>query len=63
VHLTDTQWRERLTPQQYRVLRRKGTEMPFTGAYTSTKDEGVYCCAGCGAPLFQSADKFESGTG
>ena len=61
--LTDEEWRQRLTPQQYKVLRRKGTELPFSGRYTHTKEAGVYHCAGCGAPLFRSDDKFDSGTG
>jgi peptide-methionine (R)-S-oxide reductase len=61
--LTDAQWREQLTPEQYDVLRRHGTERPFTGRYVDVKDDGMYHCAGCGAPLFSSSAKFESGTG
>ena len=63
VSLTDEQWRERLTPEQYEVLRRKGTEPPFTGRYVHSKEDGTYRCAGCGATLFRSDAKFESGTG
>jgi peptide-methionine (R)-S-oxide reductase len=61
--LTDAQWRERLTPEQYDVLRKHGTERPFTGEYVHVKDDGMYHCAGCGAPLFSSSAKFDSGTG
>ena len=60
---TEQEWRTRLTPEQYEVLRNKGTERPFTGAYASTKEPGVYRCAGCGAELFSSTTKYESGTG
>ena len=60
---TDQQWREELTPEQYEVLRRKGTEPPFTGRYVHSKEDGMYRCAGCGAELFSSDTKFESGTG
>jgi peptide-methionine (R)-S-oxide reductase len=61
--LTDEQWRQKLTPEQYDVLRKHGTEHPFTGKYVDVKDDGMYHCAGCGAPLFRSDTKFESGTG
>jgi len=60
---TEEEWRDRLTPQQFEVLRNKGTERAFTGAYASTKEPGVYRCAGCGSGLFSSETKYESGTG
>jgi len=63
VSLTEEEWRERLTPAQYEVLRRKGTEPPFTGEYAHSKEDGMYHCAACGAALFSSGTKFESGTG
>ena len=63
VPATDEEWRKLLTPEQYEVLRNKGTEPPFSGAYASTKEDGIYRCAGCGAELFDASTKFESGTG
>src|SRR5437762_6714603 len=63
VPTTDEEWRRRLSPEQYAVLRRHGTERPFTSPYLDTKDDGIYRCAGCGSPLFDSNTKFESGTG
>jgi peptide-methionine (R)-S-oxide reductase len=61
--MTEEEWRRRLTPEQYRVLRQQGTEPPFSHPYSSAKEEGVYRCAGCGAELFRSEAKFDSGTG
>jgi peptide-methionine (R)-S-oxide reductase len=61
--LSDHQWREQLTPEQYDVLRRRGTEPPFTGRYVHSKEDGTYRCAGCSALLFSSDAKFDSGTG
>jgi peptide-methionine (R)-S-oxide reductase len=60
---TEQEWRDKLSPEQYDIMRRKGTERPFTGKYVDVKDDGVYFCAGCGAELFSSDTKFESGTG
>ena len=60
---SDADWRATLTPEQYRVLRQKGTEMAFTGRYWNEHTPGTYRCAGCGAELFDASTKFESGTG
>ena len=60
---TDAEWRAQLTPEQYQVTRRKGTERPFTGEYYNCKDKGVYTCSCCGARLFHSDDKYDSGSG
>ena len=60
---TEAEWREKLTPQQYHVLREKGTERPYTGALTENHETGNYHCAGCGALLFLSGAKFDSGCG
>ena len=63
VEKSEQEWREELTPEQYAVLRGKGTEAPFTGRYVNTKDDGVYRCGACGAELFSSDTKFDSGSG
>ena len=60
---TEEQWRAELTPEQYKVLRHKGTEAPFTGEYDHTFEDGVYRCAGCGAQLFRADAKYDSGCG
>ena len=63
MHKSDREWREQLTPAQYEILRKAGTEPPFTGEYTYNKASGEYACAACGAKLFSSQTKFDSGTG
>ena len=61
--MSDEDWRAKLTPEQYRVLRGKGTDMPFTGEYVNNHKDGVYACAACGQELFRSSDKFDSNSG
>jgi len=63
IEKTEEQWRQDLTSEQYRILREKGTERPFTGEYNAFKGEGVFKCAGCAAPLFASDAKYNSGSG
>ena len=63
IRKSDAEWRQELTPEQYRVLREKGTERPFSGAYNAAKQPGTFRCAGCGKAVFRSAEKFDSGTG
>ena len=61
--LSDAEWRSKLTPEQYRILREGGTEPPWSGELLGNKDEGEYRCAGCGSPLFDSSTKYDSGSG
>jgi peptide-methionine (R)-S-oxide reductase len=63
INKTEEEWKEILTPEQFRILRKKGTERAFTGEYHDSKKEGLYVCAGCGNELFHSDAKFDSGTG
>lgn len=60
---TEEDWKARLTPEQFRILRAKGTEAPFSGAYVQNKEKGIYRCVACNADLFMSDHKFDSGTG
>ena len=60
---SEAEWQQELTPEQFQVMRKAGTEPAFTGKYYKTKDSGTYVCAGCGQPLFNSETKYESGTG
>jgi len=63
VNLSEAEWRKKLTPAQYHVLREAGTEPAFAGRYNDNKADGIYRCAGCGNELFDSADKYDSGSG
>jgi peptide-methionine (R)-S-oxide reductase len=63
VSKTDDEWKKQLTPEQYEVCRRKGTELPFSGEYFNSKEKGIYRCVCCGNELFSSDNKFDSGTG
>jgi peptide-methionine (R)-S-oxide reductase len=63
IEKSDPEWRKELSPQQYRILREKGTEPPFTGKYWNEHADGIYRCAACGNPLFDAGTKFESGSG
>ncbi|HEX7877344.1 MAG TPA: peptide-methionine (R)-S-oxide reductase MsrB [Sphingobium sp.] len=63
LNLTDAQWRERLSPERYHILREAGTERAFTGKLNSNKADGVYYCAGCGEELFDAEEKYDSGSG
>jgi peptide-methionine (R)-S-oxide reductase len=63
IEKTEEEWKKTLTPEQYHVLREKGTERPFTGEYADTHDPGTYRCAACGNPLFDAETKYESGSG
>lgn len=63
IQLSEEQWKERLTPEQFRILRQAGTERAFTGEYVDHKGDGVFACAGCGQALFDSQTKYDSGSG
>jgi peptide-methionine (R)-S-oxide reductase len=63
IHKTDDEWKQELTPEQFRVTRKKGTERAFTGEYHDSKEQGIYHCVCCGNPLFTSDTKYDSGTG
>ncbi|MFP5348413.1 MAG: peptide-methionine (R)-S-oxide reductase MsrB [Gammaproteobacteria bacterium] len=63
IEKSEQEWRQQLTPEQYRITREKGTERAFTGEYHDCKESGMYRCVGCGAALFDSSTKFDSGTG
>jgi len=63
VEKPESEWKEKLSPAEYKVIRQKGTEPPFTGEYVHTKDAGVYRCRACGMPLFSSETKYDSGSG
>jgi peptide-methionine (R)-S-oxide reductase len=63
IHKTDDEWRKQLTPEQFRIARKAGTEPAFTGKYNASKEPGIYNCVCCGNALFDSSDKFDSGTG
>ena len=63
VEKTENDWQDELTPEQFYILRQKGTERPFTGAYNNFRGEGTFHCSGCGARLFDAATKFDSGSG
>jgi len=63
IRKSDEEWQKELTPEQYRIARKKGTERAFTGKYNDAKEPGVYTCVCCGNPLFDSDDKFDSGSG
>jgi peptide-methionine (R)-S-oxide reductase len=63
INKTNKEWKKILTPEEYQILREKGTESPFTGLYINNKKDGMYVCAGCNNPLFSSKEKFDSGSG
>jgi peptide-methionine (R)-S-oxide reductase len=63
IQKTEEEWQDQLTPEQYRVTRMKGTERPFSGEYNDNKEEGIYRCVACDAPLFSSDTKYDSGSG